>query len=222
MHKLAKAVLLIFVFSTSFVFASRIDQGSTADGSAFASGGGQCQNSSNDPSDPGGTGGAPCLRWFPNGGSSGLIGAINAADSSGSFSPVTDIYQFGSAATVTFTPSSPFADYGVANCGLTTSGNSNINIFSAGGGAHVPCVDLTANASGVDPDFVVTQDISGNDVFTYTGNTLQSIVFYVKYDSGTAGGTFSATQSATAPEPASAMLFVTGLGSLLTFRRRRA
>ena len=219
MHKLAKAVLLIVVFSTSFVFASRSDQGSTADGSAFATGGGQCQDGTT-------TGGAPCLRWVPNGQASGLVGAINAASGSGPFLAVTDIYQFSSGSTVTFTPSSLFdldsADFGVANCGLTTSSNSNINVLSAGGGAHVPCVNLTADAGGADPDFVVTQDSSGNDVFTYTGNTLQSIVFYVKYDSGAAEGTFSATQSTTAPEPASAMLFVTGLGSLLTFRRRRA
>lgn len=222
MNKLAKVALLIFVLNGSIVFASRIDQGSTSEGTAFQSGTTtQCTSSTQ-------TNGAPCLQWSPNGQGLGLVGAINSeAFNATSFSPVTNIYVFASASTVMFTPSNftdlAGAEYGVANCGSTGNSNSNVNIFTAGGTAHVPCVDLTAIGQS-DADIVETLDGSGNSLFKYTGNTLQNIVFYVKYDSttGTPEGTFSATQTVQSPEPASAMLFVTGLGSLLTYRRKRS
>jgi hypothetical protein len=227
MQKLAKIIFLLTALNAVFVFGTRVDQGSTSEGTAFQSGTTtQCTSSAQ-------TSGAPCLQYFFNGAQFGLVGTIESEQfGSNTFSGATDIYLFNAAFPVLFTPSSftdlDNAEYGVANCGLTSNSNSNINIKSADGSVHVPCVSLTANGS-TDSGIIETLNGSGGSILTYTGPTSaldngQNIVFYVKYASldpnkGLAEGSFSQVQT---PEPASVLLFASGLGAFLTYRRRRS
>src|SRR2546423_15152231 len=72
MQKLAKIIFLLTALNAVFVFGTRVDQGSTSEGTAFQSGTTtQCTSSAQ-------TRGAPCLQYFFNGAQFGLVGTIES------------------------------------------------------------------------------------------------------------------------------------------------
>lgn len=226
MRRALRFVLVLITLSAQLAFASRVDQGTTADGvvngTAFPSL--PCTGfAGTNPSNP-----SPCDAFALT----SFGGYLTQSTSGTTFQNVGAVFVFSNNAGVAGVTVSSSGDlnsftYGLLSCNFT-QGPTAIDV-----GAPCELADAVVLNSLVSD----TLDANGhNDLFTWNPSDLApklrtngpypgGVAFYIQLkDPGANQVTFSGLPYAPAqtPEPGSALLFASGLGALLTYRRKRS